>query len=114
MKRSYNVVLEGQGGPDSNYRGVRTITGFTSKEEFDEWKRNTANRDKIVAEGVSDTEAARLAAQTSVEARLLALQAEVAEQPMLAKTHAFNTMFALAADLEQGYHPPFFIEGDSD
>lgn len=108
--RDYNVVFEGQGGPNSNHAGIRTITSFESKEAFDKWKETSSNRDLVVAEGIPFEEASRLASNTSIEARFDALEDEIAQHPELAELRMMNTLFALMHDVAEGHKPPIFRE----
>lgn len=104
--QSYNVVFEGVGGENSNYKGVRTITPFRDKEAFDKWKAETKNRDKVIAEGVSDEVARDFAAMTTVEARFRAASAEFEKNPESGDIHYRNMLFALWRDISDGYIVP--------
>lgn len=108
----YNVVFEGVGGDNSNYKGVRTITSFESKEAFDEWKKNSTNRDRVIAEGISDEEASEIAGQMTLEARQHALDEQIAADPAHAEMHRVNMLFALHADVRAGYFPDDYVEKD--
>lgn len=89
VRVDYNVVFEGTGKRDpktgellSNYEGIRTIRSFSSREEFDAWMAADPSFDEIiVALGVSDAEALRLANQTTGKARALAAIAEIGANP---------------------------------
>ncbi len=70
MAYDYNVVFEGVGGDKSNVKGVRTWTSFKSKEDFQEWLKETGHRDTVIAEGVAQDRAIELTRETSDVARL--------------------------------------------
>lgn len=69
VKELYWIVLEGTGGEESNYRGIRTLAFFPSKEKFDEWQRTRTNQDIIVEQGISEERAKELASTTTGKAR---------------------------------------------
>lgn len=66
----YNVVFEYTEAAGS-YAGVRTITAFKNKDDFDRWLNDPENsvleREKVVAQGVTEDEATKLVDATSVE-----------------------------------------------
>lgn len=75
----YMVVLEGTGGPESNYKGIRTIIDFGTKEEFERSRREFPIADIVIAEGLTDEEARRLGDAGPIEAYFHAAVTEAFE-----------------------------------
>lgn len=92
----YVVVFEGTGAPDSNHKGIRTITEYPSKADFDR-KRAEGNigGDIVVAEGVTSDEAHRIASEISIGAYANSLAINIARNPEAADLYFANTMFAM-------------------
>ncbi len=68
MEPNYNVVFEYREQVEG-YAGIRTITSFKDKQDFEAKKTpGILKRERIIAEGVSTEEAQRLCDETSVRA----------------------------------------------
>lgn len=68
--KGYNVVFEGVGGENSNVKGMRTWTSFSSEAAFNEWKSKSKNADSVVASGVSEEDAISECRKTSIQAHI--------------------------------------------
>lgn len=66
VEKTYYVVFEGTGEPGGNYKGVRTYRSFASKADFDNWRATSGNREKILTEGVSESQAIDLCMGQSI------------------------------------------------
>jgi hypothetical protein len=93
---AYNVVFEGTGEDGSNYPGIRTISSFPTGADFDKIRETL--RDKVIAEGVSDSRAHYLASQTSIEARVNAVLLQAKEQPQHRERLIANAIMAAQHD----------------
>lgn len=59
------IVFEGSGGPNGNYEGIRTFSGWVSKEAVQEFLSTYQGEDTIVASDVTREEAQRLCREVS-------------------------------------------------
>lgn len=62
-KIGFNVVFEGTDAPNSNHPGIRTWTYFASQEDFDQAMLEGRYGDRVIATGVSDEEAKKIASE---------------------------------------------------
>lgn len=76
---SYLVVLEGTGEPGSNYKGIRVYIDYQTPEHFAEVQAAGANKDIVVAHGVTDEEAKHLCDIVPLETFLAAAWTEANE-----------------------------------
>lgn len=71
-ERGYNVVFEYTAAA-GGYAGCRTITSFSSKKEFENnYSSGRRVREKVVAEGITDEEAQKIASDVPLESDLAA------------------------------------------
>jgi hypothetical protein len=60
----YHVVLEFN-ATSGEYAGLRCRTAFTSREKFEKWYEKRKDKQTIIAEGITEDEASRLATRKS-------------------------------------------------
>ncbi len=76
----YLVVFEGNGGPNSNYRGVRTFVDYGSQERFEAARKEfEVGSDEVLAQGVTMEEAEAIVRATPIAAYLHAAIDETLE-----------------------------------
>lgn len=95
VTKTYYVVFEGVGGDRSNYAGIRTMTGYKSKEDFERHQRQFPNRDLVIGQDLTLEEATKLCSQTTMKASIQSMMTEIEEHPNRAEVVAVNTAFLM-------------------
>jgi hypothetical protein len=96
----YNVVLEATKLAGA-HEGIRTITAYNSKAELDlvrNQRYGEGRKNIIVAEGITNDEAQRLASMTSAQAHVRVAMERIQENPLVKEFELGAAAFAIAAD----------------